>query len=1009
MDSDRDGGTDSSREDQSDFDRGDEAGSDNEDSDREENVLFISSTISRDDTQSKASKEQAMLAQLTDNLKSGNLILNRSGPVHVAGLGPLRHPMPPYPGMPAHMLLQNGMPQPSFRPIPPPGSLVLPRSLRPPEGNRRSHLKANKNAKWRQNLLDRRLDSVDSATGDDPDLENGGPPSQSQRVPETNGVEAGGGVSSHPISELRSNSSPTADIAKPIPAASQAPSNEEDDNVRNHTGQYRIKPLEYVAGGGRVEEASQITVSLTPGADAESETCEETTNSEITGPGDDDRNTILSDLGLAESLSYIAKKHLGIDMLNQSAEAARFGGYLLDTIEMLDHQVSYLRADDSSSNSESEDEEEEEVQAPHSQVLHRIYCSDASHDHDNMIYEDEPTITNDRVIGGKVLTGRIAIQNLTRYLDQHPSICFIVFKEHNCAIRQKATRKLQSNKRLEKLGIVSPNLQKALEQVAEFSPYTQEAVNDHVKRMNAPYDFLFHHRKQLATLEKQSDTYSAVLTPLREFLDQNYETEYQSAEALFQRGRVTSLHVGKLFKPNQIVISQGSDSHCLEAHVLSSIPYKEKDKIVLEGWSWRYNGTELLRKPWYDTMNPVPDEEIAITELPMYPETFARESVLKKLEARGGKFWSMKDRQFSTYTGFDWNQDHLYVEARFMIDMSTYQKMHPTYHHGGEEPLKFDTWPVTIHRHKMLSKQLLMLLPPMTYGFNLQEKRWVSLSVEKIEPAKWNKKAFDRLVLDSKTKDLIYALVDVQTSKDKKMDDIIAGKGNGLIILLHGSPGTGKTLTAESVAEIAEKPLYRVTCGDIGTEAQEVEKYLQSVLHLGKIWDCVLLMDEADVFLEERTMADLQRNSLVSGKFLSIFLRILEYYEGILILTSNRVGTFDEAFKSRIQVAIHYDTLTKLSRKQIWQNFFDMIEEANEDVNMPELERRLDELAAEDMNGRQIRNALLTSRQLAKHRKERLGWEHLSQVIKTSRDFNKYLKAVRGHSDEQWAREENYR
>jgi MoxR-like ATPase len=54
--------------------------------------------------------------------------------------------------------------------------------------------------------------------------------------------------------------------------------------------------------------------------------------------------------------------------------------------------------------------------------------------------------------------------------------------------------------------------------------------------------------------------------------------------------------------------------------------------------------------------------------------------------------------------------------------------------------------------------------------------------------------------------------------------DVIEGKGNGLIVLLHGGPGTGKTLTAESVAELTGKPLYRVTCGDIGTNAEDVEK-----------------------------------------------------------------------------------------------------------------------------------------------------------------------------------------
>ena len=184
----------------------------------------------------------------------------------------------------------------------------------------------------------------------------------------------------------------------------------------------------------------------------------------------------------------------------------------------------------------------------------------------------------------------------------------------------------------------------------------------------------------------------------------------------------------------------------------------------------------------------------------------------------------------------------------------------------------------------------------------------MTLLVDRVGSVTWNKDAFERLVLPKKTKDLVKALVMVRTSKvgekqgmsilgKGKRDDLIAGKCNGLIMLLHRSPGTAKTLTAESVAEIAEMPLYNVTCGDIGTSADEVEKYLQTVLVLGKTWNCVLLLDEADVFLEERSMSDLERNSLVS-----VFLRTLEYYDGILILTSNRAGTFDEAFKSRIQV-----------------------------------------------------------------------------------------------------------
>lgn len=195
-----------------------------------------------------------------------------------------------------------------------------------------------------------------------------------------------------------------------------------------------------------------------------------------------------------------------------------------------------------------------------------------------------------------------------------------------------------------------------------------------------------------------------------------------------------------------------------------------------------------------------------------------------------------------------------------------------------------------------------------------------------------------------------------------------------------------------------------MTCGDIGTDAETVEKYLDSVLLIGTIWGCVVLLDEADVFLEERQVTDLTRNALVS-----VFLRVLEYYDGILILTSNRVGTFDEAFKSRVQLAVHYPTLNEDDRFEIWSNFIHTLRDRKVDINFDELDRKTKFLARYSLNGRQIRNLIRTASQLAKYKGERLEYKHLEQVIEIANEFEEYLEKTRGHTDEEYAREQGTR
>ena len=68
--------------------------------------------------------------------------------------------------------------------------------------------------------------------------------------------------------------------------------------------------------------------------------------------------------------------------------------------------------------------------------------------------------------------------------------------------------------------------------------------------------------------------------------------------------------------------------------------------------------------------------------------------------------------------------------------------------------------------------------------------------------------------------------------------------------------------------------------GDIGETPNEVQQYLDKSFRLAHRWGCVMLLDEADVFLQTRNRTDMRRNAVVS-----VFLRSLEYYSGILILT----------------------------------------------------------------------------------------------------------------------------
>ncbi|KAI1865999.1 uncharacterized protein JN550_007977 [Neoarthrinium moseri] len=275
-------------------------------------------------------------------------------------------------------------------------------------------------------------------------------------------------------------------------------------------------------------------------------------------------------------------------------------------------------------------------------------------------------------------------------------------------------------------------------------------------------------------------------------------------------------------------------------------------------------------------------------------------------------------------------------------------------------------------RTRCLSPEYYALCCATVRGFCLKAKEWATFSIDMVKDIQWSHEAFNQLVLPEDYKKIIWAFVDTQLSGSEDFDDIVRGKGRSVVMLLSGEPGTGKTLTSESVADAMKKPLYNVSAGELGDSADAVEANLRRVLELSTKWSAVLLIDECDVFLEKRTISDLHRNKLVS-----VFLRLLEYYQGVMFLTTNRVASFDPAFESRIHLTIDYPRLDFAGRLHIWRTFVSS--------SSAVVEEELEGLSRIELNGRQIKNVVKTARLLAARERGPLALEHIETVLRVKK------------------------
>ena len=578
------------------------------------------------------------------------------------------------------------------------------------------------------------------------------------------------------------------------------------------------------------------------------------------------------------------------------------------------------------------------------------------------------------------------------------------------AIITRLKKANDSRKKFELHSIVvqSPQLKTALSEIFRGYP----GIHCELRRLefDAPFGPFVHRWDQFLEFRARTDL-DKVTAEHIELLYNVMKVELKDVlitmEDYVQHGVVTFKHIWSIFQPGTTIYSSSHNgSH--GAFTLSSGSYVETRcgnayQLGLQVIEW--NGDDFGREVQYINIR----EFIGTTRivgLAAFPLSFhpTPDKVKEALISRGRKFEKLAGSHYKQYDGFaiTWDKDDretaIMCKGRIIVDAECFSRFSDQYipyidpvghmecvkageykpqelntdfeNGGGYIPDKSDD-----DERIRLTDELLLICVPRVRGYSLKKKQWLMFYIDRITDIDFNTNAFESLVLPEDQKELILSFAESQTMHTTTFDDVISGKGRGHITLLSGPPGVGKTLTAESVAEHMRAPLFMMSSGDLGTNPEQVEDKLSEILEMIAKWNAVLLIDECDVFLEARSNNDLERNKLVS-----IFLRILEYYEGLLFLTTNRVDNIDPAFQSRIHISLAYPDLTVSSRRHIWDNFLTGLK-----VRQDWSETDLDELATVELNGRQIKNVLKSAALLSARRNNALERKYVDVVLAIER------------------------
>jgi AAA+ superfamily predicted ATPase len=210
--------------------------------------------------------------------------------------------------------------------------------------------------------------------------------------------------------------------------------------------------------------------------------------------------------------------------------------------------------------------------------------------------------------------------------------------------------------------------------------------------------------------------------------------------------------------------------------------------------------------------------------------------------------------------------------------------------------------------------------------------------------------------------------------------------GRGICALFYGSPGTGKTMAVQVMANELGLDLYRVDLSQLVSKyIGETEKNISTLFRKAKNINALLFFDEADSLFAKRSEVRDSHDRNANAETAHL-LQKLEDYDGITILATNYVNNIDDAFKRRIKFMVNFSFPTPDVRLQLWSTILPKDVPCEEELDF--------EYYAEhfELSGSSIKEILTNAAFIAVSEGSKLANRHLIEAIKLN--FSKYGKVL---------------